>query len=99
MRKSRIRVVIAGVVMCGAAALGVAGTAGAWPTTITGEMQTFINNARSAGAPGDDDALLTQGYLACRILYTGQGRQAAVDATSDAVVNAARGTLCTQAPG
>lgn len=91
---------VGGSVLFGSAALfGNAAVAGAWPTTVTPEMQRYIDNARGAGAAGDDDALLSQGYLACRLLYTGQGRQGAVDATSEAVVNAARGTLCTQAPG
>ncbi|MBS9533466.1 DUF732 domain-containing protein [Mycobacterium sp. M1] len=73
--------------------------ANAWPTPVTGEMQNYIDTARGAGAPGSDDALLTQGYRACNMLYTGKGREAAVNATSEAVVNAARGILCTQAPG
>ncbi len=97
----RVRIAAA-VLSGGAVALGAAGgvgVAGAWPTPITPEMQRFIDNARAAGAPGDDDALLSQGYLACRMLYTGQGAGAAEAATSPAVVGAARGTLCTQAPG
>lgn len=84
--------------LVGAAALVTASTASAWPTTVTGEMHRYIDTVRSAGVPGDDDALLTQGYLACNILYTHRGVQAATDATSPAVVNAARGILCTQAP-
>ncbi|OBJ74063.1 hypothetical protein [Mycobacterium sp. 1274756.6] len=95
------RLVRVGVVAVAAAAVGMstAGVAGAWPTIITPEMQQYIDNARGAGATGDDDALLSQGYLACRLLYTGQGVAAAEAATSPAVVGAARGTLCTQAPG
>lgn len=83
----------------GAVAVSSAGVAGAWPTTVTPEMQQYIDNARGAGATGDDDTLLSQGYLACRLLYTGQGVAAAEAATSPAVVGAARGMLCTQAPG
>ena len=42
-----------------AALLGV-GTAPAWawPIPITPEQQNFINAARGAGFPGDDDAVL-----------------------------------------
>lgn len=80
-------------------AIGTTGTASAWPTPITPDMQQFLNSARSAGAQGSDDALLTQGLLACRILYTRQGVAAAEAASSPVIVRAARGTLCTQAPG
>lgn len=80
-------------------AVSNAGTANAWPTPITPDMQQFLNNARAAGAQGNDDALLSQGLLACRILYTRQGVAAAEAVSSAAIVRAARGTLCTQAPG
>ena len=99
MLRVKAGVAIGATLLCGAAALGSAAVAGAWPTTVTGEMQRFSDTARNGGAPGDDDALLTQGYLACHILYTHQGRQAALDATSVVIVDAATGTLCTQAPG
>jgi hypothetical protein len=85
------------------------GTASAWPLPITPEQQNFINQARNAGFPGDDDQILLAGNQACRVLYTRQGLQAAIDAvaapngaTPDqaaGLVRAARGTLCTQAPG
>lgn len=82
-----------------ALAVGSAGTANAWPVPITPDMQQFLNNARANGAQGNDDGLLTQGLLACRILYTRQGVAAAEAASSSAIVRAARGTLCTQASG
>jgi Protein of unknown function (DUF732) len=59
--------------------------------------------------PGDDDTLLMAGRGACRLLYTGSGTEGAIDATAAqygaspgqaaAVVSAARGNFCTQAPG
>ena len=47
------------------------------------------------------------GRGACRLLYTGSGTQGAIDGTASlyaspdqaAVVRAARGNFCTQAPG
>lgn len=98
MVKRMVRIGVVAIA-AGAVAVSAAGVSGAWPTTVTPEMQRYIDNARGAGATGDDDALLTQGYLACHVLYTGQGVAAAEAATSPAVVGAARGTLCTQAPG
>ncbi len=94
----------AGVLMAAAA-----GTASGWPIPITPEQQRFINQARGAGFPGDDDAVLQAGMQACRALYTGQGVQGAIGTVAAqagvnpdqaaAVVHLARGTLCTQAPG
>ncbi|BBX82188.1 DUF732 domain-containing protein [Mycolicibacterium aubagnense] len=85
------------------------GVASAWPIPITPEQQRYINQARGAGMPGDDDAVLQAGLQACNALYRGQGRQGAIDTvTSQAgvapdqaasVVRIARGILCTQAPG
>lgn len=85
------------------------GTASAWPIPITGQQQSFINQARGAGFPGDDDQVLTAGLQACRLLYTGQGTQGAAGSLAGqygtspeqaaALVNAAHGIMCTQAPG
>lgn len=99
MTLARLGAALIGTVAAGSALLGTAATAGAWPTTVTPEMQRYITTARNAGAPGDDDALLTEGYQACNMLYTHQGRQAAIDAHGASVVNAATSILCTQAPG
>lgn len=93
-----IRKTLATVLAAGALSAVLAPVAGAWPTPITPDMQAFINNARANGAGGSDDDLLMQGMLACRILYTRQGVAAAEAQTSPAIVRAARGTLCTQAP-
>jgi Protein of unknown function (DUF732) len=59
--------------------------------------------------PGDDDQLLIVGRQMCRLLYTGQSASAVIATTADqyaaspdqaaALLRAARGTLCTQAPG
>lgn len=85
-------------IAAGAVAVSAAGVSGAWPTTVTPEMQRYIDNARGAGATGDDDALLTQGYLACHVLYTGQGwrlrRRPPARQWS-----ARRAARCAQAPG
>ena len=98
-------------VTVGAATLAglTAGTASAWPIPITPDQQRYINQARAAGFPGDDDAVLQAGMQACRALYTGQGAQdaagtvagqAGVSPDQAAVaVRLARGSLCTQAPG
>jgi hypothetical protein len=95
----------------GASALFAAttGTASAWPTPITPDQQRYISQARAAGFPGDDDAVLQAGLQACRALYTGQGvpgatgtvaGQAGVSPDQAGVaVRLARGNLCTQAPG
>jgi hypothetical protein len=108
--------VIDNVIRVSAAALAAgalvgfaAGTASAWPTPITPEQQRYINQARGAGFPGDDDAVLQAGMQACRALYTGQGVQGATGTVAaqagvnpdqaGVVVRLARGTLCTQAPG
>jgi Protein of unknown function (DUF732) len=86
-----------------------AGTASAWPTPITPEQQRYITQARAAGFPGDDDAVLQAGLQACRALYTGQGVQGAIGTVAGqagvnpdqagVAVRLARGSLCTQAPG
>lgn len=75
---------------------------------LTADDTNFLNATRG-NFPGDDDQLLLAGRQACRLLYTGQGAQATIDATAATygaspqqaagLVNAARGTLCTQAPG
>lgn len=85
------------------------GTAWAWPVPITGEQLSFINQSRNAGFPGDDDQVLTAGLQACRLLYTGQGTRGAAGTLAGqygtspeqaaALVSAAHGIMCTQAPG
>ena len=99
------------VVTVGAGAVlsAAAGTASAWPIPITGQQQSFINQARGAGFPGDNDQVLTAGLQACRLLYTGQGTQGAAATLAGqygtspeqaaALVSAAHGIMCTQAPG
>jgi hypothetical protein len=96
---------------CGSGALVgfAAGTASAWPTPITPEQQRYITQARAAGFPGDDDAVLQAGLQACRAFYTGQGVQGAIGTVASqagvnpdqagVAVRLARGNLCTQAPG
>ena len=101
--------VAAATLGAGAILTAAAGTASAWPIPITPEQQRYINQARGAGFPGDDDAVLQAGMQACRALYTGQGVQGAIGTvTAQAGVNSdqagvavrlARGSLCTSAPG
>ncbi|WP_155926413.1 DUF732 domain-containing protein [Mycolicibacterium sp. CBMA 234] len=101
---------IATVALVAGAALGAAaGTASAWPIPITPEQQRFINQARAAGFPGDDDAVLQAGLQACQMLMTGSGTQGAVDGIvgqtgadpgpASALVRRAHGILCTSARG
>jgi hypothetical protein len=104
------------VIRAAAAALGASalvtaagGTASAWPTPITPEQQRYIAQARAAGFPGDDDAVLQAGLQACRAFYTGQGVQGAIGTVAaqagvnqdqaGVAVRLARGNLCTQPPG
>ncbi|GAS95694.1 MULTISPECIES: DUF732 domain-containing protein [Mycolicibacterium] len=108
--RSQMLVRATAAALAGAAALTVtAAPASAWPIPITGEQQNFINQARNAGFPGGDDNILMAGMQACRVLYMRQGHDAAVASViapygaspqqAAALVGAARGILCTQAPG
>jgi hypothetical protein len=103
--RSGIRIIataLAAGTMLGAAAA----TASAWPLPMTSDDINYLNAVRGA-FPGDDDQLLMAGKQACRLLYTGQPRQAVIDSTGGqynaspdqaaALVSAARGTMCTQA--
>jgi len=93
----------------GALLIAAAAPAAAWPTPLTPDQTQYLNAVRGTGFPGDDDQLLLAGLQACRQLYGGQARAAVVDATAaqygaspeqaSGLVNAARGTICTQAPG
>lgn len=90
--------------------LGVAAVppAVAWPIPLSPDEINFLNGVRGS-FPGDDDQLLLAGKQACRLLYTGQSAQSVIDATAGqyaaspgqaaGLVGAARGTMCTQAPG
>jgi Protein of unknown function (DUF732) len=101
--------VLAAALWAGALLGAAAGTASAWPTPVTPEQQRYINQARGAGFPGDDDAVLQAGLQGCRALYSGQGVQGATGAVAGqagvtpdqagVAVRIARGILCTQAPG
>ena len=100
--------VAAAALGAGAIVTAAAGTASAWPIPITPEQQRYINQARGAGFPGDDDAVLQAGLQACRAFYTGQDVQAAIGTVAaqagvnpdqaGVAVRLARGTLCMQAP-
>jgi hypothetical protein len=89
--------------------LGAAASpAAAWPLPLTSEDTNYLNAVRG-NFPGDDDQLLLAGKQACRLLYTGQPASAVIATTAAqygagpdqaaTLVNAARGTYCTQAPG
>jgi hypothetical protein len=110
MSARRFAVRIAAAALSAGAALGAcAGTASAWPIPITQEQQRFINQARAAGFPGDDDAVLQAGLQACQMLMTGSGTQGAIDGVigqtgadpgpAAALVRRANGILCTSAHG
>ena len=93
----------------GALLAGAVQPAGAWPIPITPEEQNYITRAHATGFPGDDDQMLMAGRQACQMLYSGQhaqdvantlaGRYNADPGQAAALVRAARGILCTQAPG
>jgi hypothetical protein len=101
--------VVAVTVGAGALTGLTAGTASAWPIPITPDQQRYISQARAAGFPGDDDAVLQAGMQACHALYAGQGAQGAAGTVAGqagvspdqaaVAVRLARGSLCTQAPG
>ena len=101
---------VAAVAVGVGALLAAAGVpANAWPIPITPEQQNFINQARNAGFPGDDDAVLQAGLQACHLLMTGSGTQGATDGVvgltgadpgaTAALVRIAHGTMCTSARG
>lgn len=97
----------------GAAAAGVllgtaTGIAAAWPTPLTDLQIQYVNSAR-ASFPASDDTLMMMGMQMCRGLYTGKHAPDVIGEASGAygaspeqaagVLAAARGALCTQAPG
>ena len=107
MRRAGIKALAATI--AAAALLGAAtGPAAAWPIPLSSDEINFLNGVRG-NFPGNDDQLLLAGKQACRLLYTGQPAQAVIDATAgqygaspaqaETLVGAARGTMCTQAPG
>lgn len=109
MTLTRITVGALGAAATAGALLGfTAAPAIAWPLPLTPDQVSFLNAARGT-VPGNDDQVLLAGLQACRQLYTGQSAAAVADATAAqyhtspsqaaALVGAARGTLCTQAPG
>lgn len=108
LTRTRLRQAAAAAALAGGLLGLAAAPAAAWPIPLTADDTNFLNAIRG-NFPGGDDQLLLAGRQACRLLYTGQGAQATIDATAatyDAspqqaagLVNAARGTLCTQAPG
>jgi len=105
-RKNSVRLICAGVA---AAALlgGTAATASAWPIQLTAMDYKYLDTVRPV-FPRDDDTLLMAGRGACKVLYDGAGQQAAIDTVvaqfgatpeqANVVVNAGRGSYCTQAP-
>ena len=53
-----IRLTVGAVAAAAALSVVAAGPASAWPMPFTPEQQRFINQARNAGFPGDDDAVM-----------------------------------------
>ena len=106
-RTTAVRGGIAALAM-GAALAATALPAAAWPTPLTDVEIRFLDSAR-ASFPAGDDQLLLMGKQMCRLLYTGSSAGDAIAATAghngatpeqaDGVLNAARATMCTQAPG
>lgn len=100
--------ILAGALTVGTLLGGTAVPAAAWPIPLTSDDINFLDAARG-NFPGNDDQLLLVGRQVCRMLYTGQRSPQVIDAiavqyaaTPDQaarVLNAARGTFCTQAPG
>ena len=100
--------VIATALPVGAMMWAAAAPAAAWPLPLTSDETNYLNAVRGS-FPGDDDQLLLAGKQACRLLYTGQPASAVIDSTAAqygagpdqaaGVVNVARSTMCTQAPG
>src|SRR5687768_5330511 len=95
--------------LIGGALLGAAvAPAAAWPIALTAVEVNYLNAVRG-NFPGNDDQLLLAGKQICRQLYTGQPAAAVISSTAAqygaspeqaaTAVNAARGTMCTQAPG
>ena len=92
----------------GSLLIAAAAPAAGWPTPLTRDQTRFLN-AAPGHFPGDDDQLLLVGEQMCHMLYSGQPSSAVIDteagqygASPDqaaTVLRAARGTLCTQAPG
>ncbi|SUA31689.1 Uncharacterised protein [Mycolicibacterium fortuitum] len=100
--------IAAGVATAGVLLEATIGTASAWPTPLTAEQLRYINSAR-ASFPADDDTLMLVGSQMCRGLYTGKHAADVIGEASSSygispeqasgVLSAARGALCTQAPG
>lgn len=106
-RRAGLRLLTAAAVA--ATMLGLtAAPASAWPIPLTGQQNKFLDQTRG-NFPGDDDTILLAGEQVCRGFYTGQHAAALSDQTASnygaspdqaaALVRAARGTLCPQAPG
>jgi hypothetical protein len=109
MQKRDLGIRMFAAALIGGAMLGAAvAPASAWPIPLSADEVNYLNAVRG-NFPGNDDQLLLAGKQACRLLYTGQPAPAVISATAtqygaspdqaSAVVNAARGTMCTQAPG
>jgi hypothetical protein len=106
---TRLTARVAAVALAAATMWGAAAApATAWPIPLTDIEVNYLNSIRGA-FPGNDDQLLLAGKQACRMLYTGQPAPAVIDTSAAqygasrdqaaAMVNAARSTMCTQAPG
>lgn len=104
----RIRLAASAVAAVSVLSVAGAGVASAWPIPVTPEQQRFINQARNAGFPGDDDAVLQAGLQACQMAFSGQSRPDVIGALAGqygadpgptgALTKAAHGILCTSAP-
>ena len=109
MHRGPGRVRVFAATMIGAGLLGAAvAPATAGPLPLTSQDVNYLNAVRGT-FPGDDDQLLLVGKQMCHGLYTGQPASAVIEAAAAqygaspaqaaGVLSAARGTMCTQAPG
>ena len=109
MHRGRRTVRVIATAMAAGAMLGAAASpASAWPLPLTSDDINYLNAVRG-NFPGNDDQLLLAGKQACRLLYTGQPASGVIASTAAqygagpdqaaGLVNAARGSMCTQAPG
>lgn len=105
---AHIRLAAGAVAAAAALSVAAAVPASAWPMPFTPEQQRFINQARNAGFPGDDDAVMQAGLQACQMAFSGQSRPDVIGALAGqygadagptgALAKAAHGILCTSAP-
>ena len=104
----RIGAALAAAALAVAAAVSAA-TAGAWPGMLSDEQRRLIDDAHTAGFPGDDNAILAAGAQVCQDLMAGLSREQMMDRlaaaygsspqAAAALIQSARWTVCLDPPG